>query len=99
MLRMEFEASNIKCSCPLCGYETFNDDLFKKHVAHFHGPFKEFKKFFGQCQSVVVGNGLFKCDLCQESVKFISSAVRGHLKKFHRLSWKEYQERTAGNFS
>ena len=93
---MDYRDSCIKCSCPLCGYETFNDVEFKVHVVRFHGAFKQFKKVYGQCQTVM-GNGIFMCRVCKDSVRFISSAVRCHMKKKHRLSWKEYQERYISN--
>ena len=90
---MDFRDSTIKCCCPLCGYSTHNDVIFKTHIERYHGKFSHFKKMYGQCQTVMTGSGTFKCQVCYASVKFISSAVRGHLRKCHRISWQSYAEK------
>ena len=87
---MNLFKSAYNCKCPICGFSTYHDLLFANHVKKNHSSFKIFKKYYGPCQSLVRGNGMFNCGLCDTVVKHIPTAVLGHLKKSHGLTWEAF---------
>ena len=78
---MSLSKSGYLCKCPLCGYSTYHDYWFAKHVETMHSPFKIFKKYYGPCQTLVRGSGEFNCSLCNSVVKHISTAVEAGVIK------------------
>ena len=78
------------CECPICDFSTYHDLWFANHVKKNHSSFKVFKKYYGPCQTLVRGNGEFKCGLCDTAVRHIATAVDGHLKKSHGLTWEAF---------